>query len=87
MVELGRVDICLEILMMSSSLALPRMGHLEQLYHIFSYLKKHHNTEDEELFVKQDWTNSVYATDDTDLKEALPGNMPEARGILSLIHI
>ena len=38
-------------------------------------------TIDEELFVKQDWTNSVYATDDTDLKEALPGNMPEARGI------
>ena len=26
---------------------------------------------------KQDWTNSVYAADDTDLKEALPGNMPE----------
>ena len=23
----------------------------------------------------------VYATNDTDLKEALPGNMPEARGI------
>ena len=38
-------------------------------------------TIDEELFVKQDWTNSVYATDDTDLKEVLPGNMPEAPGI------
>ena len=45
MVELGRVDICCEVSMMSSSLALPRTGHLEQLYHIFSYLKKHHNTE------------------------------------------
>ena len=76
--------------MMSSSLALPRTGHLEQLYHIFSYLKKHHNTEmvfdpsdptiDDDLFEKQDWSNSVYATDDTDLKEALPGNMPEPRG-------
>ena len=86
MVELGRVDIYCEVLMMSSILALPRMGHLEQLYHIFSYLKKHHNTEmvfdpseptiDEELFVKQDWTNLVYAIDDTDLKEVLPGNMP-----------
>ena len=84
MVELGRVDICCEILMMSSSLALPRSGHLKQLYHIFSYLKKHHNTEmvfdpteptiNKELFEKQDWTNSVYATDDTDLKEALPSN-------------
>ena len=90
MVELGRVDICCEVSMMSSSLALPRTGHLEQLYHMFSYLEKHYNTEmvfdpseptiNEELFEKQDWSNSVYATDDTDLKEALPGNMPEPRG-------
>ena len=45
MVELGRVDICLECSMMSSHLALPREGHLEQLFHIFAYLKKYHNTE------------------------------------------
>ena len=73
--------------MMSSGLDLPRTSHLEQLYNIFLYLKKHHNTEmvvdpseptiDEELFEKQDWRNSVYATGDTDLKEALPGNMPK----------
>ena len=31
MVELGRVDICLEVSMMSSHLALPREGHLEQV--------------------------------------------------------
>ena len=76
---------------MSSSLALPLTGHLEQLYHFFLYLKKYHNTEmvfdpskptiDEELFEKQDWSNSVYATDDTDLKEALPGNMLKPHGI------
>jgi hypothetical protein len=45
MVELGRVDICLEVSMLSSHLALPREGHLEQLFHIFAYLKKFHNTE------------------------------------------
>ena len=45
MVELGRVDICLEVSMMSSHLALPREGHLEQLYHIFAHLKKYRNTE------------------------------------------
>ena len=45
MIELGRVDICCKVPMMSSCLALPRTGHLEQLYHIFSFLKKHHNTE------------------------------------------
>ena len=43
MVELGRVDVCLEVSMMSSHLALPREGHLEQVLHIFAYLKKYHN--------------------------------------------
>ena len=45
MVELGQVDVCLEVSMMSSHLALPREGHLEQVLHIFAYLKKYHNTE------------------------------------------
>ena len=38
-VELGRVDILLETSMMSMHLALPRRGHLEQLYHMLGYLK------------------------------------------------
>ena len=33
-VELGRVDVCLEVSMMASHLALPREGHLEQVLHI-----------------------------------------------------
>ena len=45
MVELGQVDVCLKVSMMSSHLALPREGHLEQVLHIFAYLKKYHNTE------------------------------------------
>jgi hypothetical protein len=44
-VELGRVDICLEIYMMSSHVALPREGHLVRVFHIFTHLKKYHNTE------------------------------------------
>ena len=44
-VELGRIDICLEVLMMSSHLAMPRKGHLYQVLDIFAYLCKHHNTE------------------------------------------
>jgi hypothetical protein len=44
-VELGRVDICLEVSMLSSHLVLPRVGHLEQVFHIFAHLKKYHNTE------------------------------------------
>ena len=31
--------------MMSSHLGLPSEGHLEQVLHIFAYLKKYHNTE------------------------------------------
>ena len=31
--------------MMSSHLALPREGHLEQVLHIFAYLKKYQHTE------------------------------------------
>ena len=35
--ELGRVDIDVEVSMMSSHLALPREGHLKELYHIFAH--------------------------------------------------
>ena len=44
-VELGRIDICLEVSMMSSHLAMPRKGHLDQVLHIFAYLCIYHNTE------------------------------------------
>ena len=70
MVEVGRVDICCELSMMPSCLALPREGYLQQLFHIFSHLEKHHNTEmvfdpttpdiDPNMFPKQDWSNTVY---------------------------
>ena len=66
-VELGRVDVCLEVSMMSSHLALPREGHLEEVLHIFAYLKKYHNTElvydpsdpvvDENDFERKDWAS------------------------------
>ena len=36
MVELGRVDICCEVSMMSTQLPLPREGHLDAVLHIFS---------------------------------------------------
>ena len=44
-VELGRVDICKEVSMLSSCLALPRVGHLQQLFRMFSHLEKQHNSE------------------------------------------
>ena len=38
-VELGRVEICLEVSLKSSHLALPSEGHLDKLFHIFAYHK------------------------------------------------
>ena len=38
-VELGQVDILMETSMMLTHLAMPRWGHLEQVHHIFGYLK------------------------------------------------
>jgi hypothetical protein len=87
-VELGRVDVCLECSMLSSHLALPREGHLYQLFQVFGHLKKYHNTEmvydpsdpviDESAFEEKDWTSSEFGH--LQGKEELPPNMPEPRG-------
>jgi hypothetical protein len=88
-VELGRADICLEVSMMSSHLALHREGHLKQVLHIFAHLKKYHNTElvfdpsdpvvDTSLFERRDWTTSEFGH--VDGKEELPPKMPQPRGL------
>ena len=87
-VELGQVDVCLEVSLMSSHLALPREGHLEQVLHIFAYLKKYHNTElvydpsdpvvDENDFERRDWASSEFGHEEGE--EEFPANMPEPRG-------
>ena len=87
-VELGRVDIDVEVSMMSSHLALPREGHLKELYHIIAYLKAHPNAEmvfyptpirpDMSMFERQDWSYSAYGYES--LKEELPRNMPNPLG-------
>ena len=86
-VELGRVDIGCEVSIMSSHMTLPRQGHLQQLYHMFGYLKIHHNAEivfdssdpdiDMSKFERQDWSGTVYQNF---LKEESPPNMPTPRG-------
>ena len=88
-VELGCVYICLEVSMMSSHLALPRKGHMEQVMQIFGYLKKYHNAElvfdpsdptiNEQDFERRDWTSSEFRH--VEGKEELPPNMPEPRGM------
>ena len=87
MVELGRVDICLEVSILSSHLALPREGNLQQLFHMFGYLKRNNNSEmifdpsdpvvDESLLEERDWMATEFGLS---LTEELPGNMPQTRG-------
>ena len=70
MAELGRVELCTEVSMMSSHLAFPREGHLEAVFHMFAYLKKNHNSEmvfdpsepdiDMSDFPREDWSLSIY---------------------------
>jgi hypothetical protein len=40
-VELGRIDIHLNVPLLAQYLAQPRVGHLKQAFHIFAYLKTH----------------------------------------------
>ncbi len=84
-VELGRVDVLLETALMSTYLAMPREGHLQQIYRIFGYLKLYpkrkiafdpkHPKINEKVFVRHDW-HDFYR----DVKEAIPGDMPVPRG-------
>ena len=84
--ELGRVDICVEVSMMSSHVALLRKVNFYQVLHIFGYLKKHHNDKmvfeptDPDInmskFKKQDWSQMIYG----ELNEVMPTNAALACG-------
>jgi hypothetical protein len=39
--EIGRVEILLEVALLSQYSASPREGHMEQLLHIFAFLRRH----------------------------------------------
>ena len=84
-VELGRVDIATEVSLLASHVALPIMGDLQTVFHIYAYLRKRHNSRlaldpsypeiDMRVFHQADWTD-FYG----DVKEAIPDNAPEPRG-------
>ena len=86
MIELGRVDISVEVSKLSSHNALPREGHFECLLHLMAYLRDHHNSRmafdpsypeiRESAFNKKaDWSEFYH-----EAKEAIPANAPPARG-------
>ena len=90
-VEMGRVDIMVEVSMLSSHVAMPREGHLQQVYHIFSYLKSHHNARIildpsypeiyEEQFVRKEWRH-FYSTKG----EVIPDNILKPKGLEMVIR-
>jgi len=83
--ELGRIDILVAVAMLSRHSVAPRRGHLEQVFHIFAYLKRYERSTmvfddnlphfDETRFVWCDWTEFYPGA-----KEVEPPNAPELRG-------
>ena len=90
-VEIGRVDILLETSLLSTYLAMPRVGHLDAVFRIFGYLKQHpkrrlafdaqHPHISERMFKKHDWTDFYRG-----VEEAIPGDMPKPRGNIMSTH-
>jgi hypothetical protein len=84
-IELGRIDIMVEAGLLARFQAAPREGHLDQLFHIFAYLKKYDRSTvafdwsypnlDESRFTVCDWQEYY-----PDAKEPIATNVPEARG-------
>ncbi len=85
MVELGRIDIATEVSMLSSYLACPHEGHLENALHIMGYLQLKHNLRlifdptypdiNQTAFPSYDWTE-FYGN----VEEAIPPDMPSPLG-------
>jgi hypothetical protein len=84
-VEIGRLDILLEVALLSAYLSCPRAGHLEAAIHIFGYLKGEPTRKiafdpdypniDQRRFKKYDWTDFY-----RDAEEPIPPNAPPPKG-------
>ena len=87
-IEIGRVDITLEVSLLSGFQAAPRSGHLEQLLHIIAFLKKRPKltlyfdpTEpmiDEAMFNGE--SKEAFLEHYRDAKEEMPSHAPKPRG-------
>ncbi len=85
MVELGRIDIATIVSILSSYLACPCNGHLENALHVMGYLRVKHNSRlifdptysdiDQTAFPSFEWTE-FYGN----VEEAIPPNMPPPLG-------
>jgi hypothetical protein len=84
-VELGRVDIMVDISLLSSYCMQPQRGHLDQVFHIFGYLKRNKRATfmfdesyvdwDENSFETHDWSDFYRGA-----TEHIPANAPTPLG-------
>jgi len=85
--ELGRVDICTEVSVMAAHCAMPRKGHLDAVWHMFAYLKRHDKSKmvfdsssptfsvKTNKLPRPDWLDFY-----KDVQEQVPHDAPEPRG-------
>jgi hypothetical protein len=80
-IELGRIDIYNTLDKLSSYLACPRIGHIEAVLQVFSYLSKHGRSKLVFDPLKRDWSNRDWTHLDwkdfySGAVEQLPYDMP-----------
>ena len=82
-VELGRIDICTEVSIMSGFNAAPREGHLEAVMHIYAWLKCHTRSKvvlDPDYVIHNEVEEPEWSEFYPNAEEILPPDMPEPLG-------
>lgn len=84
LVELGRIDVCAEVSMMSAYNAMPRVGHFHAVLHLFAYLQTNANKEIAMDSKYQDHLPHLEKAEWAEFypwaKDELPPDMPKALG-------
>ena len=82
--ELGWIDIHVQVAMLSNYLAQPHQGHLEGVFHIFAYLQKYKRSKVVFDILCVNRGNKSQAVDWKDFypeaNEPIPPNVPEPHG-------
>jgi hypothetical protein len=83
--ELGRIDVMVALLMLSYYVVSPWEGHLQQVFHLFAYLKHHKRSrmvfdETEPVFNDAAFHVCDWSMFYPDAEEAIPHNAPVAHG-------
>ena len=90
-IEIRRIDILLEVFLLSSHLLLPHVGYLQAVYRIFGYLKqvtKQRLYFDPKIPIISEDRFHIFYWDDfyKDAREPIPLDMQEPRGLSMSTH-